>query len=472
MRKVTSILLAALLGLVMNSCTENPDKTIDTPPNIIYIMADDLGIGDIGVYGQEIIATPYIDSLAGEGMTFHNFYAGSTVCAPSRATLFTGQHTGNTKVRGNGEFPLAAEKKILPELLKEKGYTNAMYGKWGMGLAGSTGSPETRGWDEFLGHLHHVDAHFQQPDSLDAIQEGALVRVALSDSAYANEIFTQAALDFIEEQPEEKPFFVYLSYTIPHAELKVPEKYLETHLDEHDHSKYPEDAWPEGRHYGAQKFPKAAYAALVESVDAYVGKLVAALKEKGIEDNTMVIFTSDNGTHTEGGRTMEDVEFFRSSGDYRGVKRDLYSGGIRIPFIVKWPRQVDPGTHTNHLSAFWDVYPTFAEVIDVSVAHEPINGISVLPTLSGGEQIEQHPYLYWEFHEFGGKQALVEKEWKIIRLGVNENPNAPVELYNLEEGPAEQHDLADELPEKAEELRILMDNVRSQNTNFNFQSKS
>lgn len=468
MRKLISILFTIFLAMGVNSCAQNPEKAKEELPNIVYIMADDLGIGDLGVYGQEIISTPYIDSLAAAGMTFHNFYAGSTVCAPSRATLLTGQHTGTTKVRGNGEFPLAADKRILPELLKEKGYTNAMFGKWGMGLAGSTGSPEKRSWDEFLGHLHHVDAHFQQPDSLDAIEDGELVRVALSDSTYANDLFTQAALDFIEEQPVENPFFLYLSYTIPHAELNVPEKFLESHLDEHNNSKYPENPWPEGRHYGAQEFPKAAYAALVESVDTYVGKLVAALKQKGIEDNTMVIFTSDNGTHTEGGRTMEDVDFFRSSGDYRGVKRDLYSGGIRTPFIVKWPGQVNRGTQSNHLAAFWDVYPTLADIIGVPLGEEPIDGISILPTLKGKEQEEQHPYLYWEFHEFGGKQALVEKDWKIVRLGVNENPNAPVELYNLAEDPGEQQNLTEKLPEKAEELRLLMDSVRKQNKDFNF----
>lgn len=462
------IMLVGLL-LIGTGCASNKNKPSIEKPNIVYIMADDLGIGDLGVYGQDIISTPNIDQLAAQGMLFSNFYAGSTVCAPSRAALLTGQHTGNTQIRGNGEFPLVPSKKILPELLKPKGYTNAMFGKWGLGLAGSSGSPETRAWDEFLGHLHHVDAHFQKPDSLDAYLDGVLTQVALEDSTYGNEVFTQAAVDFIHQQPKEKPFFLYLSFTIPHAELIVPDRYLNAHLDENGMSKYaPEQAHPHGRHYGAQAYPKAAYAALVESLDAYVGQVMTALKENAMEDNTLVIFTSDNGTHTEGGRSMEDVDFFQSSGVYKGVKRDLYSGGIKTPFIVKWPKQVAPGTQSAHVGAFWDVYPTFADITNTSMAGESIDGISFLPTLSGQQEQATHEYLYWEFHEFGGKQALLQDQWKIIRLGVNENPQASVELYNLEKDPSEQHNLADELPQKAEELRELMDGVRSQNENFNF----
>lgn len=468
MRLLTLPLLTGLL-LITAGCSSNKDKSSIEKPNIVYIMADDLGIGDLGVYGQEIISTPNIDKLASEGMLFSNFYAGSTVCAPSRAALLTGQHTGTTHVRGNGEFPLAPSKKILPELLKPKGYTNAMFGKWGLGLAGSSGAPQIRDWDEFLGHLHHIDGHYQKPDSLDALQDGALTRVPLEGDAYGNEVFTQAAVDFIAQQPKDNPFFLYLSFTIPHAELIVPDEYLNRHLDEHGNSKYaPETAHPDGRHYAGQAFPKAAYAGLVESLDAYVGELVEALKENAMEDNTIVIFTSDNGTHTEGGRSMEDVDFFQSSGIYKGVKRDLYSGGIKTPFIVKWPERITPGTQSDHIGAFWDVYPTFADITNTSVAGESIDGISFLPTLIGDTDQQTHEYLYWEFHEFGGKQALLKDQWKIIRLEVNENPDAPVALYNLEQDPSEMHNLADELPQKAEELRALMDGVRSDNENFNF----
>lgn len=442
-----------------------------SPPNIVIVMADDLGIGDVGVYGQNVIATPNIDQLASEGIQFNNFYSGSTVCAPSRASFFTGQHTGHTEIRGNGEFPLSPDKKIIPELLKEQGYTNAIYGKWGLGLEGTSGAPELRSWDEFLGHLHHIDGHFQQPDSLDAIHDGQLTRVALEDSAYASDVFTEAAVDFISRQSQDQPFFLFVSYTIPHAELRVPQRFLEKQLDEEGSSFHaPEQAWPVGRHYGAQKYPKAAYAGMVESVDAYVGNIKAALERTGLRDNTIFIFTSDNGTHVEGGRTIKDVEYFGSSGPHRGVKRDLYEGGIKVPFIVSWPEIVSPGKQSSHLGAFWDLYPTFAEVSGASVQGEIIDGISLSPLLLGKDQPE-HDYLYWEFHEDGGKQALIQGEWKVVRLNVNEDPSGPVELYNLERDPGEIKNLAREHPERKKELTQIMDEVRTPNQHFNFAGK-
>lgn len=448
------------------------EKTLsieEDKPNIVFIMADDLGIGDIGVYGQNIIQTPNIDQMAVKGIKFENFYAGSTVCAPSRAALLTGQHTGNTEVRGNGEFPLDSNKRIIPEILKDQGYTTAMYGKWGLGLAESTGSPEKRGWDEFLGHLHHVDAHFQQPDSLDVIKNGILSKEKTPANSYANELFTDAAINFIEKREKNDPFFLYLSFTIPHAELVVPDAYMKPHLKKDGSSKYaPEKAWPEGRHYGPQKYPKAAYAALVESIDAYVGKVIKQLKKQGLDKNTMVIFTSDNGTHLEGGRQQVDVDFFRSSGKYRGVKRDLYEGGIKEPFIVQWPGVIEAGSTSDFKGAFWDVYPTLAEISGAKIDRNSINGLSFLPTLLGEKKQKEHDYLYWEFHEFGGKQALLKGDWKVIRLNVNENPKAPVALFNIAIDPGEQTNLAAEHPKKARELEQLMDAVRIPNKNFNF----
>ncbi len=464
------LLLFSFLIVSLQACS-GKKKLPQSPPNIVVVMADDLGIGDVGVYGQKIISTPNIDQLARDGIRFTDFYSGSTVCAPSRASLFTGQHTGHTQVRGNGEYPLAPDKIIIPELLKTQGYTNAIYGKWGLGLKGSSGSPELRGWDEFLGHLHHVDAHFQQPDSLDAIAEGQLIRVALEDSAYANDLFTEAAIDFIGRQSHDRPFFLFLSYTIPHAELRVPQRFLQNHIDQSGNSLYaPEEAWPPGRHYGPQAHPKAAYAGLVQSVDAYVGEVQAALEEAGLGDNTIFIFTSDNGTHAEGGRTMEDVDFFASSGPYRGIKRDLYEGGIKVPFIVKWPVVVRPGRQSAHKAAFWDLFSTFAEVSGAPTNAEEIDGISLAPLLREEDQPE-HDYFYWEFHEGGGKQALIQGEWKVVRLDVNANPIGKVELYNLETDPAERHNLAEEYPEKQQQLTKLMDEVRTPNPHFNFGQK-
>lgn len=472
MKKLIHLLGLSILFL---SCgvteKQQEESSRKQKPNIVFIMADDLGIGDIGVYGQDIIKTPNIDQMAANGIKFENFYAGSTVCAPSRAALLTGQHTGNTEIRGNGEFPLNPNKKIIPEVLKDQGYTTAMYGKWGLGLAGSTGSPEKRGWDQFLGHLHHVDAHFQQPDSLDVIEDGLLTKEETLPNSYANEVFTDAAIKFIEKRKKNDPFFLYLSFTIPHAELVVPDDYMEPHLNKDGSSKYkPEISWPEGRHYGPQKYPKAAYAALVESIDSYVGKVIAQLEKQGLERNTLVVFTSDNGTHLEGGRRQADVNFFRSSGQYRGVKRDLYEGGIKEPFIVQWPGVVEAGRTSGFKGAFWDVYPTFSEIvgIDDQEKDQEVNGISFLPTLMGKGKQEQHDYLYWEFHEFGGKQALLKGDWKVIRLNVNENPNAPVALFNIAFDPGERKNLAEKYPQKALELSQLMDSARTSNKNFNF----
>ncbi len=471
MKRQIGILALSFLILACGSIKkQQKEKSKARKPNIVFIMADDLGIGDIGVYGQEIFETPNIDQMAANGMKFENFYAGSTVCAPSRAALLTGQHTGNTKVRGNGEFPLDPSKKIIPEVLQEQGYTTAMYGKWGLGLAGSTGSPDKRGWDKFLGHLHHIDGHFQQPDSLDVIKNGKLTKEKTPEGSYANKLFTDAAVDFIKERDKDVPFFLYLSFTIPHAELVVPDEFMENHLTEIGESKYkPEEAWPPGRHYGPQKYPKAAYAALIESIDAYVGQVIEALRVIGYDENTLVIFTSDNGTHLEGGRRQDDVDFFKSSGPHRGVKRDLNEGGIKEPFIVKWPGVVEAGSTSDFKGAFWDIYPTFSEIAGSEVEQEEeVDGISFLPTLTGKEKQEQHEYLYWEFHEYGGKQALLKGDWKVIRLDVNENPNAPVALFNIALDPAEQTNLAEKYPQKALELSQLMDSVRTSNKNFDF----
>ncbi|WP_089238922.1 arylsulfatase [Belliella buryatensis] len=439
-------------------------------PNIILIMADDLGIGDIGPYGQAIIQTPNLSNLAKQGMVFNDFYAGSTVCAPSRASLMTGQHTGNTRVRGNGEFPLESDLKILPEMLKENGYRNLMFGKWGLGLKGTEGSPEKRGWDYFLGHLHHISAHFQKPDSLDLFLNNTLDRVKVPEGIYANDWFTEGAINYIETSSNEEPFFIYLSYTIPHAELLVPDRYFKDFVNENGQSVFPNEiAWPDGKHYGQQEYPKAAYAALVKSLDDYVGQVMGALESKGIADNTILIFTSDNGTHIEGGRRMEDVDYFQSSGQYRGVKRDLYDGGIKVPLIMRWPNKIEQNSTTDHRASFWDVYNTLGDV--VGNKDDTRDGISFLPTLLGKSKQRKHKYLYWEFHEFGGKQALLKGDWKVVRLEVGKNPTNKVELYNVKNDPSEQIDLADKFTKKAAGLTRLMDKVRTSSSLFNFGNK-
>src|SRR3546814_852192 len=235
----------------------------------------------------------------------------------------TGQHTGHTHVRGNGEYPLLENDTIIPQLLRQQGYVTAMFGKWGLGLKGTAGAPQKKGWDHFMGHLHHVEAHYQQPDSMWRLENDNLIPFATPEGSYRNELFTREAVKFLNSHSGEEPFFMYLSFTLPHAELLVPEKYLQPYLNEDGGSKFaPETTWPAGKHYGPQPYPKAAYAAMVSSVDDYVGQVLEQLKKQGLDKNTLVIFTGDNGTHIEGGRRQKDVDFFKSSGPYRGTKRD------------------------------------------------------------------------------------------------------------------------------------------------------
>ncbi|SFW59551.1 Arylsulfatase A [Sinomicrobium oceani] len=459
-----------LMACQHKSSRENPDRVLPgEPPNIIFILADDMGIGDLGCYGQQRIKTPHIDRLAAEGMRFTNFYAGSTVCAPSRASLMTGQHTGIVHIRGNGEYPLRQTDTIIPQLLQRHGYTTGMFGKWGLGLQGSTGDPRHKGWNSFTGHLHHVEAHDQQPDSLWRIKEGKLLKFAIPEGRYGNEIFTEDALDFITKQPKDKPFFLYLSFTLPHAELLAPEKYMRPYLDASGQSIFaPETAWAPGQHYGPQPYPKAAYAAMVSSVDSYTGRIMQCLKAKGIDKNTLVIFASDNGTHIEGGRSPEDVAFFKSSGPYKGVKRAVYEGGIHEPFIARWPGKIKPAQRSDHIAAFWDVLPTLTEIAGIPGKPAGINGISFVPELLGQTEQSQHEYLYWEFYEQGGKQAVRKQKWKAVRLNVRKNRNAPLELYDLDTDPREQYNIAGEHPEIIREMEEIMREAHTPNPLFSF----
>jgi arylsulfatase A-like enzyme len=423
-------------------------------PNIIFILADDLGYGDLGCYGQQLIKTPHIDALAKKGMRFTSFYAGSTVCAPSRASLMTGQHTGQTYIRGNGELPLREQDTILPQVLKQKGYVTAMVGKWGLGLQGTAGVPENKGWDHFTGYLHHVEGHYQQNDSIWKMINGESKKIPVVKNSFTNELFNNSAIEFIQNN-RENPFFLYVSYTLPHAELKVPEKYLRLYTDKKGNSKLGKEmAHPDGQHYGAQPQPKAAYAAMVSSMDAYVGKILSQLKKSGLDKNTIVIFTSDNGTHVEGGRRMADaLDVFQSSGPLRGTKRDLYEGGIRVPFIISWPGRVAANSSSAYAMAFWDLMKTFSEITGADAPRT--NGISFLPSLLGQPQVA-HEYLYWEFYEGGFKQAVRRGNWKAIRFYKNQKPER-TELYNLTEDIGEKSDRSVLFPLVVKEMEALMD---------------
>jgi arylsulfatase A-like enzyme len=438
-------------------------------PNIIFILADDMGYGDLGCYGQELIKTPNINRLASEGKRFTGFYAGSTVCAPSRASLMTGQHTGHVSVRGNGEVPLSETDSIIPQMLKQKGYTNGMVGKWGLGLAGSTGAPEKKGWDFFAGHLHHEEGHFQKPDSAWQLIKGTSTKIALPAGMYANEWFNESALSFIQ-QNQHHPFFLYVSYTLPHAELVAPQKYLLQYLDKDGVSKFaPEAAHPPGLHYGPQPYPKAAYAAMVSQVDDYVGRIMQMLHELNLDKTTLVIFASDNGTHTEGGRKLKDAtEFFKSSGPLRGTKRDLYEGGIRVPFIARWKGTIRPNTISGYNGTFWDILPTFAGLTQTLAFSN--DGVSLLPVLLDKKDNIKHRPLYWEFYENGFKQAVRKDNWKAIRF-YNGIVAVRTELYDLNKDIGERNNIADHYPGMVKKLEAAMDAAHISSVNPLFKIK-
>lgn len=422
-------------------------------PNIIFIIADDMGYGDLGCYGQQKIKTPHIDALAAQGKRFTGFYAGSTVCSPSRASLMTGKHTGHAYIRGNGEIAMRAADTILPEMLHTKGYVTGMAGKWGLGNSNTSGAPENKGWDFFSGVINNTEGHFQHPDSAWQIKQRVSTKVRLPDGIYINEWFTSEAMRFIE-QNRARPFFLFLSFTLPHAELRVPGKYLQPYLNKDGSSSFaPEKAWADGQHYGGQPYPKAAYAAMVSEVDDHVGQVAALLKKLGLDKNTLIFFTSDNGTHVEGGRTKEDVAFFKSSGVSRGVKRDMYEGGIRAPLIAVWNGKIDAGSTSDHIGAFYDIMPTLAQLTGATA---PANdGVSFSPTLFSKPQSQQHDHLYWEFYEKGFKQAVRKGNWKAVRYFNGTDP-LPLELYDLSKDVAEQHNIAASNPAMVKEMEGIM----------------
>jgi len=411
---------------------------------MIYILADDAGYADFGCYGQKDIKTPSIDKIANEGMIFTDHYAGAPVCAPSRSSLLTGQHTGHTYIRGNrelipeGQLPLAPEVITIANLLKHKGYSTGIIGKWGLGSPGSTGEPNKKGFDHWFGYLCQRQAHNYYPDHL--WKNGN--RIDLDGSQYAHDMFTKEVLRWIKAN-KEKPFFLYLPYTIPHASLQVP-----------DLGPYAEKNWNEN---------KKKFAAMITRMDRDIGEINKLIKNLEIEKNTLIIISSDNGPHNEGGA---NPSYFKSSGPFRGMKRDLYEGGIRVPMIAWWPGRVKPGTRSNHVSAFWDILPTFVELAGAKLP-DNIDGISMLPELTGkrSEQ-KKHKYLYWEFHEQGGKQAVRMDEWKAVRLNVRRHPDSPIELYNLKNDPAERNNMADSHPEIVAEMKGIMKNARSVSEEF------
>lgn len=443
-------------------------------PNIVYIVADDLGFGDLGCYGQKTIRTPNLDRMAAEGLRFTHHYSGSTVCAPSRSCLMTGQHTGHTPIRGNkevrpeGQTPMPAETVTVAKVLGNAGYVTGGFGKWGLGYPGSVGDPTNQGFNEFFGYNCQRIAHNYYPYSLWHNREKVMLpgNEGSKTGQYAPDLIQERALEFIENN-RDKPFFLFVPHVIPHAELFVPDdEIVKSYRGKFDETPYEGiDDGPKYKNggYGSVKTPKANFAAMVTRLDKHVGEIISTLKRCGIDDNTIVMFTSDNGPHSEGGA---NPGYFDSNGALRGQKRDLYEGGIRVPMIARWPGKIAAGTETDHVSAFWDVMPTVAELAGAE-APEIIDGISFLPTLLGKRQAK-HDYLYWEFHERGGKQAVRMGRWKAVRLGVLKNVDAPIELYDLKKDVGETNNIAEDHPDVVKKMADIMKKARTNSRIFKF----
>jgi arylsulfatase A len=423
-----------MLGVVASAPAQKPAP--GTAPNILLIQADDLGYGDLSAYGQARFHTPVLDRMSREGIRFTQYYAGSTVCAPSRATLMTGLHTGHVWIRGNGDIPLRPQDTTLAEVLQSAGYRTAMIGKWGLGPPGTTGAHQRQGFDYSFGFLDHNHAHRQYTDHL--WRNGS--RIATDPQRdYANDLFTRQAAGFIT-QGDSRPFFVYLNYTVPHAELHAPEEALLAFR-----GKYPEtpftnaeaDARTSGPDevslgYRSQPTPRAAFAAMITRMDRDIGSLLQLLEERGLDRRTLVLFVSDNGPHQVGGG---DPAFFKSSGGLRGQKGTLYEGGIRVPMIARWPGTIPAGQVSHHVWAHWDILPTLADLAGATVPK--VDGMSMSGVLRGHPHAGQ-PFLYWEFFGRGFQQAVRTGPWKALRF----SPGGPLELYNLELDPREQRNVA------------------------------
>jgi arylsulfatase A-like enzyme len=447
-----TLLYTALSAFVGSEKTQiRPEK-----PNIIYIMADDLGYGDLGSYGQKVIPTPNLDKMAAEGIRFTDFYSGSTVCAPSRCALMTGMHMGHAYIRGNTNTPLRANEMTLPQMFKKNGYSTGMYGKWGLGQHNDSGSPEKQGWDAFLGYNFHQHAHRFYTNNLWTISNGKCVSYAMDSLQHSHPVMADAALEFVKNK-HKKPFFMYWAITMPHAEMYAPKETLKKYLKADGTSVFPENK-PfvqknlVARSYRSQDKGNANTAAMVEHLDSDVGRLMALLQELGIEKNTYVFFTSDNGPHQEGGR---EVEFFDSNGKLKGFKRDLYEGGIRVPMIA-WGAKVPAGKIVNQEFANWDIMPTFCDLIKVK-SPSKIDGISFANTLQGKKNQKKHEYLYWEFFERGFDQAVRKGKWKGVIQG---NKGGQIELYDLSVDISESTDLAAKNPKVVAEIEKIMVNAR------------
>ncbi len=431
-------------------------------PNIVYLLADDLGYGELGCYGQQRIHTPRLDRLAAEGMRFRQHYAGAPVCAPSRCVLLTGRSSGHATVRDNvehqpeGQLPIGADEITLAELVHGHGYATGAYGKWGLGYPGSEGAPLRQGFDHFYGYNCQRHAHNHYPawlwdDERKCVLEGN--DGGRTGQQYAPDVILAAARAFVRAN-KERPFFLFVPFTLPHLALQVPDASLAEYQGAFAETPYA------GKSYQPQPTPRACYAAMITHLDRSVGELLDELAAQGLTDDTIVMFSSDNGpTHLQ---EQVDVEFFQSAGPLHGQKGSVYEGGIRVPMIVRWPGHVAAGSSTELVSCFQDVMPTMAALVGAEVPAGG-DGVSLLPTLLGhGDQQVAHPFLLWDFAGYGGQLALRAGKWKAVRRGLQAHPDAPVELYDLDADPSEQHDLALQEPAIVERLAAQMVQARTE----------
>jgi arylsulfatase A-like enzyme len=458
---IRSLPAAASLLLILPAVTSTSHaREAAQRPNIVFIMADDLGYGHLGSYGQTKIRTPHLDRMAAEGTRFTQCYAGHCVCAPSRSVLMTGRHSGHTSVRINGGgAPLLPEDVTVAEVLKEAGYATGIFGKWGLGDHGTEGVPYQQGFDEFYGYLHQVHAHFFYPwflwrnDQRHVLSEN----VGEKEEQYSHDLIADEALGFVRRH-KEGPFFLYVPFTIPHFELLVPEDSLQEY-----EGKFPEPTpyLDSRRHYASQPAPRTTLAAMITRMDRDVGRILALLGELGIDEKTIVFFTSDNGGYRLA--RPDEPDFFAANGPLRGAKGSFYEGGIRVPMIVRWPGRVRAGASDDFIWAFWDVMPTLAELAGTQPPAD-IDGISVAPRLLGEEQPEPSRFLYWEKIPPRGdagapawSQAVRKGRWKAVR----QRPKLPLELYDLKSDVGEKNNVAGQHPEVVEMIEDYLRTART-----------
>lgn len=486
--------LVSLLALLLAIFSCQPKES--SPPNIVLILADDLGYGELGSYGQKIIQTPNIDALAANGMKFTQFYSGSPVCAPSRYVLLTGQHTGHAFIRGNDEWtergnvwdykaavadpglegqrPIPDSTITMAEVLAKSGYQSALIGKWGLGAPNTEGVPNRQGFDYFCGYNCQRQAHNLYPPHIWENDQKIVLRndtiapgTKLDEGADPNDpasyarynqpdygpaVMHENALKFIKQRDKDKPFMLYYASPLPHLPLQVPQEYVEKYRKIIGQ----EEPYIGNKGYFPNQYPKAAYAGMIDYLDHQVGELIQTLKDEGVYENTIIVFTSDNGPTYTGG---VDAEYFDSAGPFQNAygrtKGYTYEGGIRVPMIVSWPGKVQPGSTSDYIGAFYDLLPTFADISNTEM-DQKVDGISFAKELLSESGQVNHDYLYWEFPSYNGQQAVRMGKWKGVRMNMMDG-NLDIELYNLEEDMAEEHNVASENPDVVAQIKKAMD---------------